>query len=47
MALTRTGGPQSFRDEVLQLLGAGVDGLFSDDPAAARAAVHAHDARSL
>jgi glycerophosphoryl diester phosphodiesterase len=38
-ALTADGVPQSFGEELDQLLGAGVDGLFSDDPAAARAAV--------
>jgi len=44
LALSAAGAPQSFRDELTQLLAAGVDGLFSDDPAAARAAVRAHQA---
>lgn len=39
LALTPTDEPQSFRDELAQLLAAGVDGLFSDDPAAARSAL--------
>ncbi len=44
LALTPAGEPQSFRDELSQLLAGGVDALFSDDPAAARAAVRAHQA---
>ncbi len=40
LALTADGVPQSFGEELDQLLQAGVDGVFSDDPAAARAAVN-------
>jgi glycerophosphoryl diester phosphodiesterase len=39
LALDASGTPQGFNQELDQLLAAGVDGLFSDDPAAARAAV--------
>jgi glycerophosphoryl diester phosphodiesterase len=39
LALDAEGTPQSFGEELDQLLAAGVDGVFSDDPAAARAAV--------
>ena len=42
LALRADGTPQSFGEELDQLLAAGVDGLFSDDPAAARAAVRRH-----
>jgi glycerophosphoryl diester phosphodiesterase len=39
LSLDTDGTPQSFGEELDQLLAAGVDGVFSDDPAAARAAV--------
>ena len=39
LALNPDGSPQSFMEELDALLAAGVDGLFCDDPAAARAAL--------
>jgi glycerophosphoryl diester phosphodiesterase len=39
LAVAADGRPQSFAEELDQLLATGIDGLFSDDPAAARAAV--------